>query len=163
MRISNAFRSVFALFLCVLPALALNGAENSQLLKYTITAVPGNLQVNRMPGTNPPRSYKEVFTFTVTNTTRTDYSGQASSCKTFDVKVIPGNMPDQPVWVWSKGRVFCQHTTTVKIPAGKSWSKTVTWTFTTAEVADGKYQAIGTFVPENDSSATADFEITSVQ
>jgi hypothetical protein len=147
----------------VLPALALNGQEKSDLLKYRITAAPGNLQMDRMPGPNPPRSYQETFTFEVTNPTRTDYNGVAPSCQTFDVEVVAADAPSQPVWKWSKGQEFCQLVTPVGIPAGKSWRKTVTWKFTTADVKDGKYQATGVFVPTKNRTASVDFEITSVQ
>jgi hypothetical protein len=115
-----------------------------------------------MPGTNPPRSYQETFSFVVKDTKRTDYKGSASSCKTFDVEVAPVDTPDQPVWVWSKGRKFCQHVTPVNIPAGQSWPKTAVWKFTTADVKDGKYRATATFIPEN-GKTSIDFEITSVQ
>lgn len=136
--------------------------ENADVLKYSLQAVPGNLQVNRMPGTNPPRSYQETFSFEVADPTRTDYKGSASSCKTYDVAVAPIDTPDQPVWVWSKGRKFCQHTTPVNIAAGKSWKQSIVWKFTTADVKDRKYRATATFVPSN-QKATIDFEVTSVQ
>jgi hypothetical protein len=150
---------VFATFLLPFPS---NGQESSSLLTYSLTAKPGNLQVNRMPGTNPPRSYQETFSFVVKDTKRTDYKGSAASCKTFDVEVAPIDTPDQPVWVWSKGQKFCQHVTTVNIPAGQSWPKTAVWKFTTADVKDGKYRATATFIPEN-GKTSVDFEITSVQ
>ena len=138
------------------------GQESSSLLTYSLQAKPGDLQVDRMPGTNPPRSYEETFSFVVTDTKRTDYKGSAPSCKTFDVEVVSVDTPDQPVWVWSKGQVFCQHVTPVNIPAGKSWQKTAVWKFTTAEIKDGKYRAVATFIPDN-SKASVDFEIKSVQ
>jgi hypothetical protein len=136
--------------------------DNADVLKYSLKAVPGDIQVNRMPGTNPPRSYQETFSFEVADPTRTDYKGSASSCKTYDVAVAPIDTPDQPVWVWSKGRKFCQHTTPVNIAAGKSWKQSIVWKFTTADVKDGKYRATATFVPSN-QKATIDFEVTSVQ
>jgi hypothetical protein len=71
---------VFATLLLPFPS---NGQESSSLLTYSLTAKPGNLQVNRMPGTNPPRSYQETFSFVVKDTKRTDYRGSAPSCKTF--------------------------------------------------------------------------------
>jgi Intracellular proteinase inhibitor len=147
----------------VLPILNLNGEEKSDLLKYGITAAPGNLRMDRMPGPNPPRSYQETFTFVVTNPTRTDFKGSAPTCKTFDVEVVSPDAPSQPIWTWSHGMKFCQLVTPVGIAAGKTWRKTVTWKFTTAEVKDGKYEAIGTFVPTDNRTATVDFEITSVQ
>jgi hypothetical protein len=157
-------------FVCILLAVSATwwlpvlskGQENSILLTYSLKVKPGDLQVDRMPGTHPPRSYQESFSFAVTDTKRTDYKGSAPSCKTFDVEVVPIDTPDQPVWVWSKGQAFCQHVTPVNIPAGKSWQKTVVWKFTTAEIKDGKYRAVATFIPDN-NKASVDFEITSVQ
>jgi len=100
----------------------------------------------------------------VTDPTGTDYKGTAPSCQTFDVEVIPiGGTNPPPAWVWSHGMAFCQMVTPVNIPAGKNWKKTVTWKFTTADVPDGKYRAIATFIPSGNKSATVDFEITSVQ
>lgn len=138
------------------------GQKSADLLKYSLSAAPGNIQLDRMPGPGPARSYQETFTFTVTNPTRTDYAGTAPSCKTFDVEVVPISAADQPVWTWSKGRFFCQSVTPVPIAAGKSWQKSVVWKFTTADVKDGKYRATATFVPTN-GTAAADFEITSVE
>jgi len=155
------FAVVIALAGLLLP-FSSSGQDKSGLLKYSLKATPGNMQVNRMPGTNPPRSYQETFSFVVTDTRRTDYKGSAPSCKTFDVEVAPVDAPDQPVWVWSKGQQFCQHVTPVSIPAGKSWQETAVWKFTTADLKDGKYRAVATFVPDN-SKASVDFEITSVQ
>jgi hypothetical protein len=136
--------------------------ENADVLKYSLKAVPGDIQVNRMPGTDPPRSYQENFSFEVADSTRTDYKGSASSCKTYDVEVATIDTPDQPVWIWSKGKKFCQHVTTVNIAAGKTWKQTIVWKFTTADIKDGKYRATATFVPSK-QKATVDFEITSVQ
>ena len=147
----------------LLPLDFLRGQDSSDLLKYNLKAAPGNIQVDRMPGPNPPRSYQETFSFVVTNPRRMDYSGSAPSCKTFDVQVAPIGAPDQPVWVWSKGQQICQHVTPVSIPAGTSWRKTVVWKFTTAQLKDGNYRATATFVPTNNTTASVDFEITSVQ
>lgn len=160
---STMRRIVFAIAICVSPTLALNSQEKSDLLKYSITVAPGNLQVDRMPGPNPPRPYKETFNFVVTNPKRTDYKGSAPSCQTFDVEVVSAAAPSRAIWKWSKGKKFCQMVTPVEIPAGKSWQKTVTWKFTTAEIKDGKYQAIGIFVPTSNRTAVVDFEISSVQ
>jgi hypothetical protein len=160
---STVYRYSFPVLLFVLSALALNGQEKSDFLKYSVTAAPGNLQVDRMPGPHPARSYKETFTFIVNNPTRTDYKGSAPSCKTFDVEVVSADAPNLPVWEWWKGKKICQLVTPVNIPAGQSWRKTVTWSFTSAEVKDGKYEAIGTFVPTTNATASVNFEISSVQ
>jgi hypothetical protein len=138
------------------------GQESSVLLSYSLTAKPGNLQVNRMPGTDPPRSYQETFSFVVTDTKRTDYQGSAPDCKTWDLEIASVDAPDQPIWVWSKGQKICRKVTTVSISAGKSWEKTAVWKFTTAAVKDGKYRATASFIPAG-GKATFDFEIKSVQ
>jgi Intracellular proteinase inhibitor len=152
---------LMSLFVFPLPHYAY-AQENADVLKYSLKAVPGNIQVNRMPGTSPPRPYQEKLSFEVTDPTRTDYKGSAPSCKTYDVTIAPIDTPQQPVWIWSKGKMFCQHVTPVEITAAKSWKRTVVWKFTTADVKDGKYRATATFVPTN-QQATIDFEITSVQ
>ena len=156
-----------ALFLAALiltSRLLLQGQDKSDLLKYAISAAPGDLQVDRMPGPHPPRSYQESFTFTVSNPTRTDYSGTAPSCKTFDVEVLPAEPSGQgSVWLWSNGKSFCQTVTPVHIAAGGSWQKTVVWKFNTVDIKDGKYKAIASFVPTKNRTATVEFSITSVQ
>ena len=54
----STFLIVFATLLLPFPS---NGQESSSLLTYSLTAKPGNLQVNRMPGTNPPVLIKKHF------------------------------------------------------------------------------------------------------
>lgn len=162
----NARQSKFAVvaaFVALVLPMALSGQDNADLLKYSLEAAPGSQQVNRMPGPTPPRSYQEAFSFSVTNPRRTDYKGSAPSCKTFDIEVAAIGATDQPVWKWSKGQKFCQHVTAVNISAGETWQKTAVWKFTTAQLKDGKYRAIATFVPTNSKIASVDFEITSVQ
>lgn len=141
----------------------LSGAEESDLLKYSASAKPGSLTVDRMPSP-APRSYKQEFSYTVTNPTRTDFNGTAPSCQTFDVEVFfVSATGETSVWKWSSGQKFCQHVTKVQIPAGQMWTQKVTWTFTTNQVQDGKYRVVATFVPTGNKSAVADFEITSVE
>jgi hypothetical protein len=156
-------RCLLAIVFSALATASLSSQEKSDLLKYTITAAPGNIHINRMPGPIPPRSYSETFTFVVANTYRTDYGGSAPTCQTFDVEIVSIDSPNQPLWKWSKGKKFCQLVTPVVIPAGKDWKKTVIWKFTTAGVKDGKYRAIGYFVPTQNRTASVEFEITSVQ
>lgn len=165
----NRVPKIFGRLRTVLP-LAILGtclmASAADLLKYTLEVKPGNLTVDRMPTTDPnPKSYQEEFLFTVTNPRRSDFKGTAPNCQTFDVEVFFVGI-DRPtsVWKWSSGRQFCQHPTEVKIDAGKSWTpdEKVTWSFKAADVKDGKYYAVASFVPtKNKKAAVANFTITS--
>jgi hypothetical protein len=141
-------------------------AQGADLLKYTVEAKPGDLTVDRMPTTDPnPKSYQEEFQFTVANPRRSDFKGSAPSCQTFDVEVfLVGVDREKSVWKWSSGHQFCQHLTEVAIAAGKSWSpdEKVVWTFKGADVKDGKYRVVATFVP-NKKKTSAYFTITSTQ
>lgn len=140
-------------------------AVAADLLKYTLQAKPGNLVVDRMPTTDPnQKSYDEEFLFTVTNPRRSDFKGTAPSCQTFDVEVFfVGIDRKTSVWKWSAGRQFCQHTTEVRIDAGKSWTpdEKVVWTFKAGDVKDGKYHAVATFIPTGNKTAVANFVISS--
>jgi len=135
------------------------GAQNKSPLTYTLVAKPGDLTVDQMPGPSPAKKYSENFTFTVANTSDTDYEGTAPSCQVFDVEVFQlmsnGN---KSVWKWSQGMMFCQKVTEVIIPAGLSWQKSVDWNFGGMDVTDGKYKAVATFIPSNTTTETL-FEI----
>lgn len=139
-------------------------AQESSLLTYALDAAPGSLTVDRMPTTGPPRQYAQTFTFTVSNTRRTDYKGSTPSCKTYDVEVfrIEGAARIS-VWKWSSGRRFCQMVTPVNILAGKKWGKVVVWKFKTSDIKDGQYTALATFEATSDKSASTAFQISSVQ
>src|SRR5580698_310834 len=140
---------------------AANANAGANVLKYRLRAKPGGVQVDRMPGPGPAKSYEEKFTFVVTNTAATEYDGTASNCQTFDIAVTPVDKPDQPVWQWSHGPMFCMMVTPVKIAAGARWVKVETWKFSAANVPDGKYRATATFIPEH-KTAAVEFEVTSV-
>jgi hypothetical protein len=141
-------------------------AQRTDLLKYTLDAKPGYLTVDRMPTTDPnPKSYQEDFQFTVENPRKSDFKGSARTCQTFDVEVFfVGVDRQKSVWKWSTGRHFCQHVTEVAIAAGKSWSpeEKIVWAFKAADVKDGKYHAVATFIPTK-KKASVDFTITSTQ
>jgi hypothetical protein len=147
--------------LLTLPA-ASGRQDETNGLRYRLRAAPGNLQVDRMPGPGPAKSYDETFTFVVANVGTTEYAGNAPSCQTFDIVVTPVEHPDQVVWQWSHGQMFCMHVTDLKIAAHGRWKQTEVWKFTTADVKDGKYRATATFIAEK-KTASADFEVTSVQ
>jgi Intracellular proteinase inhibitor len=158
-------RGAAVLLLAVGVAVALPVASGRQDatngLKYKLRMSPGNLQVDRMPGPGPAKSYEENFTFVVANSGKTEYNGTAPSCKTYDIAVAPVDKPDQPVWQWSHGQMFCMMVTSVTIPPGERWAKYDVWKFTAAEVPDGKYRATVTFIPEK-KTASVEFEVTSV-
>jgi hypothetical protein len=104
---------------------------------------------------------------------------QASALK-YRLRVAPGNLqvdrmpgpgpvvvtradkPDEVVWQWSHGQMFCMHVTDIKIAAGGRWKHTEAWKFSVADVKDGKYRATATFLATK-QTATAEFEVTSVQ
>lgn len=141
-------------------AVASGRQDETSGLRYRLRAAPGNLQVDRMPG--PAKAYEETFTFVVANVGTTEYTGNAPSCQTFDIVVTPIEHPDQVVWQWSHGQMFCTHVTDVRIAARGRWKQAEVWKFTTADVKDGKYRATATFIAEK-KTASVDFEVTSVQ
>jgi hypothetical protein len=153
--------AVVSLALVIPAARARQDAANGSALKYRLRVAPGNLQVDRMPGPGPAKSYEEKFTFVVANSGATEYDGTAPNCQTYDITVAPADKPDQPVWQWSHGQMFCMMVTPVKIAPGARWVKSETWKFTAADVPDGKYRATATFIPEH-KTATMEFEVTSV-
>lgn len=137
------------------------GAKAPDYLKYSLEVKPGDLTVNRKP-TTAAESYKEEFTFTVTNPMKSDFKGSAPNCQKFDVEIFfVGIDKETSVWKWSTGQVFCQHVTPVPIPAVQSWTQKVVWTFTPDKVQDGKYRAMATFMPTKSKEAVANFQITS--
>ena len=138
------------------------GAQNKSPLTYALVAKPGDLTVDQMPGPGPAKKYSENFTFTVTNTSDTDYEGTAPSCQIFDVEVFQlFSTGNKSVWKWSQGMMFCQKVTDVLIPAGLNWQKSADWNFSAMDVADGKFKAVATFIPSNTTSETV-FEIKAV-
>ena len=133
-------------------SLAVLGAARlapSDPLTYALSATPGDLNVNRMPGVE----YDERFTFTVTNPARTAYHVHASSCELVDVMVIPAG-DTTPIWQWSRRQAFCQHTVDTTIAGGQSWSTMVTWSFAPTDVPDGKLTVIAVFLPSGARAQT---------
>lgn len=143
----------------------LMAAQRVDYLKYKLEVKPGDLVVDRMPSTGPnPKSYQEEFLYTVTNPMKSDYKGTAPTTQTFDVEVfLVGVDKETSVWKWSKGHMFGQVVSTVPIEAVHSWkpAEKIVWTFKAAEVNDGKYRAVATFIPTGNKQAVADFTITS--
>ncbi len=138
------------------------GEQNKSPLSYAIVASPGDLTVDQMPGPGPAKKYSENFTFTVKNTSDTDYEGTAPSCQLFDVVVFQQvSSGDKSAWKWSRGMMFCQKVTEVLIPAGLSWQKSAVWNFSATDVTDGKFKAVATFIPSNTTTETT-FEIKTV-
>ena len=143
----------------------LMAAQRVDYLKYKLEVKPGDLVVDRMPSTDPnSKSYQEEFFYTVTNPMRSDYKGTARTTQTFDVEVFfVGVDKETSVWKWSKGHVFGQVVTTVSIEAVHNWKPTekIVWTFKAAEVKDGKYRAVASFIPTGNKQTVANFTITS--
>jgi hypothetical protein len=154
------------MYVCIVAVLVLlaTSALGADLLKYTLHAKPGISTVDRMPTTDPNKSYQEEFLFTVANPRRSDYKGTAPNCQTFDVEVFfVGIDHETSVWKWSADHQFCQHPTEVRIDAGKNWTpdEKVVWTFKAGDVKDGKYHAVATFIPTGNKTAVANFVIKS--
>ncbi len=138
------------------------GPQTRSPLAYALVAKPGDLTVDQMPGPGPAKKHSENFTFTVTNTSATDYEGTAPNCQLFDVEVFQlVSSGTKSVWKWSQGMMFCEKVTDVLIPAGLSWQRSVTWDFSAMDVTDGKYKAVATFIPSNTTTETS-FEIKTV-
>jgi hypothetical protein len=96
----------------------------------------------------------EAFEFVVTNPNRTDYRGQANSSKTFDISVFPeSGATDQPVWQWSRGKMFAQMITPVTIAAGKNWEAQAS-----ASLKPGNYKAVAVFLPSG-GTAQCSFDV----
>jgi len=142
-------------------ALRPNRPEQADLLEYGLKVAPEGLTVDRMPGIGRARKYHEKFNFKVTNQTNAEYLGSAATCQLFDISVLPSTTDSTPIWQWSSEQAFCQAVTSVHIPSGKIWERTVTWTFTAAAVKDGKYKAVARFIPSGGTAVT-EFVIRSV-
>jgi hypothetical protein len=161
-------RVVVAIFACAVMALVMPVAgararqDQASALKYRLRVTPGNLQVDRMPGPGPAKTYTETFSFVVMNRGASEWDGSAPSCQTMDIVVTPIDKPDEVVWQWSHGQMFCMHVTDMKIAAGRRWEHTEAWKLSVTDVKDGKYRATATFLATKEK-ATAEFEITSVQ
>jgi len=142
-------------------------AQISDFLEYSLKAKPGDLTVDRMPPTDPhAKSYQEEFDFVVKNPTRTDFKGTAPTSQKFDVEVFfVGIDHETSVWKWSSGQKFSQIVTPVSIPAGQSWTpeQKVVWSFKAADIKDGKYRAVATFIPTGSKKGVTNFVIKSVQ
>jgi len=135
------------------------GAQSEPPLTYSLAAQPGDLTVDQVPGPGPAKKYSEDFTLTITNTSDTDYEGEAPTCQLLDVEIFREVASgDKSVWKWSNGMMFCQMVTPVVIPAGLSWQGKATWSFMATDVKDGKYKAVATFIPSSTTTAKL-FEI----
>ena len=159
-------RVVKAIAVCAALAMMMPvaGATQDQAgaLKYRLWMRPGNLQVDRMPGPGQAKTYTEKFSFIVSNPGAAEWDGHAPSCQTMDIVVTPVDKPDEVVWQWSHGQMFCMHVTDIKIAASGRWKHTEAWKFSVADVKDGRYRATATFMATK-QTATKEFEITSVQ
>jgi hypothetical protein len=128
-------------------------------LTYRLALKPGDITLSAAPSAGTPPAQQQAITFTVINSSDTDYEGNSPSCQTFDVEILwraPGG--EQSVWKWSQGQAFCQSVTQVVIPAGLTWQQTVTWNFNAAAVKPGEYRVAATFIP-SEAEASAEFDL----
>jgi hypothetical protein len=149
----------------VLGVLFGGGAGRTDFLKYALAVTPGRLIVDRMAASGA-KTYEEEFAFTVTNRREQEFTGSAPTTQNFDVELfLEGGDEKKPVWKWSAGQMFAQVVTKVSIAGGKSWTpeEKVVWSFKAADVKDGKYRAVATFVPTGNKKAVAEFLIASTR
>ncbi len=154
-----------AIGFALLASLACWAAQKPGPLTYRLVVSPGDITVPAAPspsapGTAAPSAHQEeAITFTVVNSSDTDYEGTAPSCQISDVEIFwLGPAGDKLVWRWSEGQMFCQKVTPVVIPAGLNWQQAVKWNSAPAEMQPGKYRVDATFIPSN-AVASAGFEI----
>ncbi|HEV8385609.1 MAG TPA: BsuPI-related putative proteinase inhibitor, partial [Candidatus Acidoferrales bacterium] len=117
------------------------GSPLEQQLKYSLAcdaAQPGKI----------------AFAFNVMNPDATEYHGEARTSQIFDISVfLAAGETDQPVWQWSKGKMFAQMITPVTIAAGKNWKGQAS-----ASIKPGQYKAIARFLPSG-GTAECTFEV----
>jgi hypothetical protein len=144
----------------VVACLACWAAQKSGPLTYRLDVKPGDITLPPKPAAQiPAAQLEEAITFTVSNSSDTDYEGTAPSCQISDVEIFwSGPSGEKSVWKWSDGQMFCQKVTPVIIPAGLNWQQTVKWDFNPADAARGSYRVAATFIPSN-AVASASFEI----
>jgi hypothetical protein len=101
--------------------------------------------------------FTKTFTFTVSNPSSAEWDGAAPSCQTLDIVVTPADKPDEIVWQWSHGQMFCMQVTDIKIGAGGKWKQSEEWKFKAGDMKPGvMYRATATFLATK-ATATADF------
>jgi hypothetical protein len=141
-------------------SLACWAAQKSGPLTYSVVVKPGDIMLPAKPAEQTPSAQlEETITFTVSNSSGTDYEGTAPTCQISDFEIFrAGPSGEKSVWKWSDGQMFCQKLTSVIIPAGLNWQQTVKWDFSPADAAPGNYRVAATFIPSN-AEASASFEM----
>jgi hypothetical protein len=146
--------------LALVASVACWAAQKPGPLTYRLVVSPGDITLAANPAPGAPAAHQEeTITFTVVNSSDTDYEGTAPTCQISDVNIFwldPAG--DKLVWKWSQGQMFCQKVTPVVIPAGLNWQQTVKWDSAPAAMQAGKYRVDATFIP-SDAVASANFEI----
>jgi len=157
---TNASRRLFAIFsLVAVASVGVWAAQKSSPLTYRLEVKPGDITLPAKSAADAATPRDETITFTVLNSSGTDYESTAPTCQTFDVEIFRVDPSgEKSVWKWSRGRMFCQTVTTVMIPSGLTWQQTVKWSFAAADVEPGKYRVAATFIPSN-AEGSAAFEI----
>lgn len=159
------YSAISSIAIAFLASLVCWAAQKPGPLTYRLVVSPGDITVPATPhpaapGAAAPATHQEeAITFTVINSSDTDYEGAAPSCQIFDVEIFwLGPAGDKLVWRWSEGQMFCQKVTPVVIPAGLNWQQTVRWNSAPATMQPGKYRVDATFIPSN-VVASSGFEI----
>ncbi len=136
------FASVATLLLAWLNCAA---AQTIDALNYSLDVKPQSLKIDTTRG---PKTYRETFTFTVTNISKTSFAGLAPSCQLFDLEVFREDPSGEEfVWKWSKTQNFCDRVTPVAIAAGERWQRHAIWEFAGPSLKGGQYKAVATFIP----------------
>jgi hypothetical protein len=122
-------------------------AQTIDALNYSLDVKPQSLKIDTTRG---PKTYKQTFTFTVINTSKTSFAGLAPSCQLFDIEVFrEDSSGDELVWKWSKTQNFCDKMTPVTIAPGVRWQRLAIWEFAGPSLKGGQYKAVATFIPSH--------------
>ncbi len=134
------------------------GQEPEHTLKLALRPESDVLWINKMPPTRPGRIRQEFdLTMTVEWPYRSIWTGQCPTSQIFEFWI---DRPDgEEIWRWSKGKLFPQVITPVRIPGGRPVRYQATWSFDPGTIKEpGVYTAHGLFIASR-QTVEAKFEI----